>query len=134
VTTLVDSNVLLDVILNDAQWGRWSDERLVEAFNRGTVAINPIIFAEIASAFENQQELDARFRPGEYERRPLPWNAAVVVARAFVKYRRRGGSKTSPLPDFYVGAQAEVERLTLLTRDATRYRTYFPNIQLIAPE
>ena len=132
--TLVDSNVLLDIIQEDSEWNEWSAERLVEAFNRGTVVINPIIFAEVALAFNSHEELEVHFQPAEYERRALPWKAATLVANAFMKYRRGGGLKTTPLPDFYIGAQAEVEKLTLLTRDAARYRTYFPKVQLIAPQ
>jgi predicted nucleic acid-binding protein len=134
VITLVDSNVLLDIIQEDPRWAEWSAERLAEAFNRGIVVINPIIFAEVALAFDSQEDLNAHFRPGEYERQPLPWHAAMLAARAFANYRRRGGSKTAPLPDFYIGAHAEVESLTLLTRDAARYRTYFPKVKLIAPD
>lgn len=107
--TLVDSNVLLDVIQEDEEWTEWSSKRLVEAFNRGPVIINPIVFAEVALAFEGQKELEAHFPESEYERRPLPWSAASLVANAFVRYRRGGGLKTTPLPDFYIGAQAEVE-------------------------
>jgi predicted nucleic acid-binding protein len=132
--TLVDSNVLLDIIQEDRQWAEWSAEQLTEAFNRGAVIINPIIFTEVALAFDSQDELEAHFRPGEYERRPLPWNAAMLVARAFLKYRRHGGSEYAPLPDFYIGAQAEIENLMLLTRDAARYRTYFPKVRLISPD
>jgi predicted nucleic acid-binding protein len=132
--TLVDSNVLLDVIQEDAGWIEWSSERLAEAFNQGMVVINPIIFAEVALAFDSQDELEAHFQAPEYERRPLPWGAAMLVARAFLKYRRGGGARTTPLPDFYIGAHAEVEGLTVLTRDAARYRTYFPKVKLIAPD
>src|ERR1051326_5527134 len=122
--TLVDSNVLLDVIQEDPQWGEWSAGRLAEAFNQGVVIINPIVFAEVALAFNSQEALEAHFRPAEYDRRPLPWGAAMLVAKAFIKYRQASGSKTTPLPDFYIGAHAEVEKLVLLTRDAARYRTY----------
>ena len=96
--------------------------------------INPIVFAEVALAFDSQGELEAHLRPQEYQRRPLPWNAAMLTAKAFLKYRRAGGARTSPLPDFYIGAHAQVERLTLLTRDAARYRTYFPKVKVISPE
>ncbi|MGO8699738.1 MAG: type II toxin-antitoxin system VapC family toxin [Limisphaerales bacterium] len=132
--TLADSNVLLDVLQEDPHWGEWSRRRLADAFDRGVVIINPIIFAEVALAFDSQEELEAHFRPEEYERRPLPWTAATLVAKAFLRYRRGGGARMTPLPDFYIGAQAEVEKLKLLTRDPTRYRTYFPKVQLITPD
>lgn len=130
---MVDSNVFLDVIQKDAEWVEWSAKHLAEALDRGAVVINPIIFAEVALAFESQSALEAHFPPEAYERQPLPWNAAMLAARAFLNYRRRGGSKTAPLPDFYIGAHAQVESLSLLTRDAARYRTYFPAVRLIAP-
>jgi predicted nucleic acid-binding protein len=132
--TLVDSNVLLDVIQEDPRWAPWSAERLAEALNRGAAIINPIIFAEVALAFNSQEALEEHFRRGDYERRELPWTGATLVAKAFLQYRRGGGLKTTPLPDFYIGAHAEVEKLTLLTRDAARYRTYFPKVKLIAPD
>ncbi len=131
--TLVDSNVLLDVIQEDPKWGDWSEARLAEALDRGVVIINPIIFAEVALAFETQEQLESHFPLEEYERRPLPWTGAMVAARAFLQYRRRGGLRATPLPDFYIGAHAQLENLTLLTRDAARYRTYFPRVKLIAP-
>lgn len=131
--TLVDSNVLLDVIQDDPKWGDWSASELAAAFERGPVIINPIIFAEVALAFDSQQELEAHFPASEYERRALPWGAATLAATAFLQYRRRGGGKISPLPDFYIGAHAATEQLTLLTRDPRRYRTYFPVVHLIEP-
>lgn len=130
---LVDSNVLLDVLLEDPRWGDWSAAKLAEAFDQGPVAINPIIFAEVALAFDSQEQLETYFRPVEYQRRDLPWKAAMIVAKAFAAYRRRGGRRNTPLPDFYIGAHAEIEGMTLLTRDAARYRTYFPAVLLIAP-
>ena len=131
--TLVDSNVLLDVIQDDARWGSWSGAQLAAAFDRGPVVINPIVFAEVALAFDGQEELERYFREPDFERRELPWKAASTVARAFLRYRRSGGAKTTPLPDFYIGAHAEIERLALLTRDAARYRTYFGAVRLICP-
>jgi predicted nucleic acid-binding protein len=116
------------------QWEEWSAAELAASFDRGVVAINPIILAEIALAFDSQEDLDAHVFAGDYERRPLPWGAAMLAARAFLKYRRRGGVKTTPLPDFYIGAHAQYENLTLLTRDGTRYRTYFPKVKLITPD
>jgi predicted nucleic acid-binding protein len=131
--TLVDSNVLLDIIQDDPAWAEWSSEQLAAAFDRGPVVINPVIFAEVALAFDTHEELEKYFRPTEYVRRELPWKAATLVAKAFLRYRRSGGTKNTPLPDFYIGAQAQFEKLALLTRDPRRYRTYFPDVRLIVP-
>jgi hypothetical protein len=130
---LVDSNVIIDVLTQDSTWRVWSEAALIDAANRDAIAINPIITAEIASGFATMASLD--FRLGEELRRlPLPYEAGFVAGRAFVEYRRRGGLRTSPLPDFYIGAHAAVAGLTLLTRDARRYAGYFPRVELIAPD
>jgi predicted nucleic acid-binding protein len=100
--TLVDSNVLLDVIQDDPNWGDWSSAELAKALDRGPVIVNPVIFAEVALAFDSQEELERYFRPSEYIRRELPWKAAMLVAKAFLRYRRSGGTKSCPLPDFYI--------------------------------
>jgi predicted nucleic acid-binding protein len=131
---LVDSNVLLDVFNSDPVWGEWSASRLAEAADRETLAINPLIYAEVSLNYRNEEELDAALPASFYVRLPLPYEAAFLAGRTFLEYRQRGGAKRSPLPDFYIGAHAQVAGLTLLTRDATRYRTYFPGIKLIAPE
>jgi predicted nucleic acid-binding protein len=132
--TLVDSNVLVDVIQEDPVWADWASEQLAAGFDRGPVIINPVIFAEVALASDTQEELEKYFRPEEYTRRELPWKAAMLAAKAFLRYRQSGGTKSSPLPDFYIGAQAQFEKLTLLTRDPRRYRTYFPAVRLIVPD
>jgi predicted nucleic acid-binding protein len=132
-TTLVDSNVILDVVTEDAEWLDWSASALARQADAGSLVVNPIIYAEAAARFERIEDLEAAL-PGVYfERRPLPWEAAFLAGRSFVAYRRRGGQRRSPLPDFYIGAHAVVEGLTLLTRDPGRYRTYFPKLRLIAP-
>ena len=97
------------------------------------ILINPIVYAELAPAFATQADLDRWLDPAVFQRLPLPYTAGWLAAQAFVKYRRAGGTKNSPLPDFYIGAHAEAEGLTLVTRDAARYRTYFPSVTLIAP-
>jgi len=94
--------------------------------------INPIIYAELAPAFTSVTDLDRWLDPAVFQRLPLPYASGWLAAQAFLRYRRSGGAKTSPLPDFYIGAHADVEKLTLVTRDAARYRTYFPNVPLIA--
>ena len=130
---LIDANVLLDIITSDPEWFDWSANRIERALAQG-IAINPIIYAELAAGFHKSEELDAALSLAELERLPLPYEAAFRAGRAFIEYRRRGGDRRSPLPDFFIGAHAETGGLTLLTRDAARYRTYFPNVRLIVPE
>lgn len=130
---LVDSNVLLDVLTEDPLWFSWSGDALGSAADEAVLAINPIIYAEVSIRFARIEDLEEALAPQLFERRPLPWEAAFLAGKCFSKYRRRGGQKGSPLPDFYIGAHAAVSGMTLLTRDATRYRTYFPGLRLIAP-
>jgi predicted nucleic acid-binding protein len=131
--TLVDSNVLLDVLTQDDEWLDWSAAALARAANDAALVINPIVYAEVAARFERIEDLEAALPQAYYERRPLPWEAAFLAGRCFVKYRRRGGARRSLMPDFYIGAHAAIEGLTLLTRDPRRYRTYFPALRLLAP-
>jgi len=130
---LVDSNVLLDVITEDEEWLDWSAAALARAADASALVINPIVYAEVAARFARIEDLEEALPRAYYERRPLPWEAAFLAGQCFVKYRRRGGARRSPLPDFYIGAHAAVEGLTLLTRDPRRYRTYFPALRLMAP-
>lgn len=130
---LVDSNVLLDVLTNDRDWFGWSADALVRLADRDVLAINPIIYSEISIGFERIEDLDDALPAHALHRLPLPWQAAFLAGKCFVAYRRRGGLRASPLPDFYIGAHASVTRMALLTRDAQRYRTYFPGLELIAP-
>lgn len=130
---LFDSNVLLDIATADAAWLQWSKGQLREAAAIGPVLLNPIIYAELAPAFATAAELDAWLDPALFQRLPLPYAAGWRAAQAFVAYRRAGGARSSPLPDFYIGAHAETEDLAVVTRDAARYRTYFPAVTLIAP-
>ena len=130
---MLDSNVLLDIITADAKWLDWSSEQFREAAREEAILINPVIYSELAPAFESQGALDRWLKPSLFRRLPLPYEAAFRASVAFRDYRERGGTKTVALPDFYIGAQAEVEGLTLVTRDAARYRTYFPKVELIVP-
>lgn len=130
---LVDSNVIIDVMSDDPIWRGWSEAALVEAADHGEIAINPIIYAEISFGFDAAGALDEALSVGDFKRLPLPYEAAFIAGRAFVEYRRRGGARTSPLPDFYIGAHAAIAGLDLLTRDPRRYRGYFPGLTLIAP-
>lgn len=130
---LVDANVLLDVFGQDPAWFDWSAAALADAVQIGSVGVNPIIYAEVSANFAAIEDLDEALPESDFERLPLPWPAAFLAGRSYVAYRRSGGQRRSPLPDFYIGAHAAVEGLRLLTRDAARYRTYFPTVELIAP-
>ena len=131
---LVDSNVLLDVITEDERWLEWSSGILERHGEQDILCINPVIYAEVSIRFEKIEELEAAL-PGELiERVPIPYEAAFLAGKCFVDYRRRGGRRSAPLPDFFIGAHAAVEGMPLITRDTSRYRTYFPKLRLIAPE
>lgn len=130
---LVDSNVLLDVMTKDPRWYSWSSVALAQAADDSLLAINPIVYAEVSIRFERIEALEEALPPELFERLALPWEAAFLAGKCFLAYRRGGGRKTSPLPDFYIGAHAAVANLALLTRDATRYRTYFPKLRVLAP-
>jgi predicted nucleic acid-binding protein len=130
---LVDSNVLLDVLGSESEWGAWSSATLEGLRDQGPLAVNQIVYAEVSVRFERKEELDEALSTELLLRLDLPWDAAFLAGKAFLAYRRAGGSRRSPLPDFYIGAHAAVAGMRLLTRDATRYRTYFPKLELIAP-
>ena len=132
-STLVDSNVLLDVVEDESEWTDWSAAMLEGALLRGRVVINPLIFAEISIALPTIEDTDAAMPQDVFEREDLPWEAAFLAGRCYVAYRRHGGLWRSPLPDFYIGAHAAVCGYTLLTRDARRYRHYFPKLRIVAP-
>jgi predicted nucleic acid-binding protein len=132
--TLVDSNVLIDVFAGSSRWTEWSARELTQAGDDGPVFVNQIVYAEISVGFATVEECEWAVEAQGIERIPLPWPSAFLAGRAFTDYRRRGGAKPSPLPDFFIGAHAAVEGLRLLTRDPARYRTYFPTIDLITPE
>lgn len=129
---LVDSNVLLDLVTNDVQWSHWSQvalDRLVD----DELIINPLIYAEVSIGFARIEDLDNALSTTLLKREQLPYEAGFLAGKAYMSYRRRGGSRTSPFADFYIGAHAAIRGYRLLTRDPKRYRTYFPNVELIAP-
>jgi predicted nucleic acid-binding protein len=130
---LFDTNVLLDIATADPVWQQWSESQLRVAATQGSVLINPIIYAELAPAFATVGDLDRWLDPAIFLRVPIPYAACWLAANAFLTYRRSGGAKSSPLPDFYIDAHAEIEGLTLVTRDVSRYRTYFPRVSLLTP-
>jgi hypothetical protein len=131
--TLVDSNVILDILTEDPDWLDWSASALARQADAGSLVVNQVIYAEVAARFDRIEDLEEALPVEYYRRDPLPWEAAFLAGRCFVRYRRAGGQRRSPLPDFYIGAHALVSGLTLLTRDARRYRTYFPKLRVIAP-
>lgn len=130
--TLVDTNVILDIATGDPTWSDWSAGKLAQAADTGELVINPIIYAEVSIAYATIEDLDDMFCD-DYRREELPYTAAFLAGKAYLAYRRSGGSKRSPLPDFYIGAHAAVCGYRLLTRDASRYRTYFPSLTLVSP-
>lgn len=132
-TVLVDSNVLLDVMTEDARWGDWSATALAAAADRARLVVNPVIYAEISVRYSRIEDLDAALPADLVAREALPFPAAFLAAKAFAAYRARGGQRGSTLPDFFIGAHAAVAGYELLTRDAARYRTYFPKLTLLTP-
>ena len=131
--TLVDSNVILDVLTEDARWYAWSSTALAECANSGPLYINPIIYAEVSIGCATIEEMEEVLPSESFARLPIPLEAAFLAGKAFLRYRRRKGAKITPLPDFFIGAHAAVAGLRLLTRDSRRYRTYFPSVEIITP-
>jgi predicted nucleic acid-binding protein len=131
--TLVDTNVLLDLVTNDETWADWSVAQLEEASFRGPLVINDVVYAELSVRYERIEDLEAFIEAAGLVLRPLPRSALFLAGKAFIRYRRSGGTRTGVLPDFFIGAQAAVAELPLLTRDVGRYQTYFPTVELIVP-
>jgi predicted nucleic acid-binding protein len=131
---LIDSNVLIDIVTHDADWYEWSADVLGRALRTSAVYMNPLVYAEVSTQFSDIDELDLALPSAVIRREALPYGAAFLAAKAFVAYRRRGGDRRSPLPDFYIGAHAVVRNLTLVTRDVRRYRQSFPTLRLISPD
>lgn len=130
---LVDANVLLDVLTDDPQWYDWSARQLDACAAEAELCINPVVYAEVSVGFERIEDLDEALPPDAFTRLELPWESGFLAGKVFLRYRRARGSRTSPLPDFFIGAHAAIEGMALLTRDARRYRTYYPNLELICP-
>lgn len=131
--TLVDSNILLDILTEDPAWLGWSMESLATAAETGPLYINPVIYSEVSMRFTTVEALDAAIPPQEFRRESIPWAAAFLAGKVFLDYRRNQGTRSTALPDFFIGAHAAVGDLDLLTRDVARYRTYFPTVRLLAP-
>lgn len=130
---LVDSNVILDILTEDKEWFRWSSETLATCAETHALVINPIVYAEVSIGFNRIEDVETVLDPAFFRRDPLPWEAAFLAGKCFLAYRQKGGRKKSTLPDFFIGAHAAVAQIPLLTRDVSRYRTYFPKLKLIAP-
>lgn len=130
---LVDSNVILDIVSEDEEWLDWSAAMVADLSGKGPLVINPVIYAEVSIYFDRIEDLDDALPPEFVRREPLPWEASFLAGKCFLRYRRSGGVKRSPLPDFFIGAHAAIAGYSLLTRDPRRYRTYFPKLRLIAP-
>lgn len=130
---LVDSNVILDIFTQDKKWYEWSSLTVEHWANLTTLAINPIIYTEVSIRFTSIEELNESLSSEIFKRIDLPWEAAFLAGKSYLQYRKQGGNKSSPLPDFYIGAHAAVSGLRLMTRDSARYKTYFPSIEVICP-
>jgi predicted nucleic acid-binding protein len=131
---LVDSNIILDIFLDDPNWAEWSEAALSGYSIHTPLYINPIIYTEISIGFNKIEELETAILKGGFQMLEIPKEALFLAGKAFLKYRRSKGVKNSPLPDFFIGAQAAVLGLELITRDTKRYQTYFPTIKIISPE
>ena len=133
MTTLVDTNVVIDYLDQASEWNDWSAAMLVNASESGLIAINTIIYSEVSVTFDDIDDVELALPPEFFVRAAIPWEAGFLAGKAFEKYRNRGGAKRSPLPDFLIGAHAAVAGMTLLTRDPRRYRAYFPKLRIVSP-
>ena len=130
---LVDSNIVLDVFLNDPKWADWSESKLDEYDQFGVLYINSIVYSEISIGFERIEDLESAIAKAGFQMLEIPKEALFLAGKAYLKYTKRKGTKRTPLPDFFIGAQAAVQNLDLITRDVSRYKSYFPTVKLISP-
>ncbi len=131
---LVDSNIILDVFLDDPNWAEWSESKLEKFSSITKLFINSVIYSEVSVGFKRIEELESALTRSGFQMLEIPKEALFLAGKAFLKYRKNRGTKRSPLPDFYIGAQAAIFDMDLITRDVTRYRIYFPTVRLISPE
>ena len=131
---LVDSNIILDVFLDDPNWADWSESKLEEFSSFTQLFINPVVYSEIAISFKRIEDLELALNRGGFQMLEVSKEALFLAGKAFLKYRKNRGTQRSPLPDFYIGAQAAILEMDLITRDESRYRTYFPTVKLISPK
>lgn len=130
---LVDTSVILDVVTDDPEWREWSAGQLAACADEAVLIVNPIVYAEVSIGFARIEEVEEAM-PGDFFRREsLPWEAAFLAGKSFLRYRRSGGQRRSPLPDFFIGAHAAVRGYRLLTRDPRRFRSHFPTLEILAP-
>lgn len=132
-TVLVDANVLIDIATDNPDWASWSSKALSTAGRGRRLVINPVVYAEVSVGFARIEDLEALLPSSVFTREAVPWDAAFLAGKAFLAYRRRGGAREAPLPDFFIGAHAAVRRYALLTRDRGRFGTYFPTVEIVAP-
>ena len=130
---LVDSNIILDVFTDDPNWADWSESMLEEYSNVSTLYINSIVYSEISIGFNRIEDLEAAIIGAGFQMLDFPKEALFLAGKAFLKYKKKRGARSSPLPDFFIGAQAAVLNIALITRDVSRYRSYFPTVNLISP-
>ena len=130
---LVDSSVILDVFEDDLQWAEWSEAKLNEYSLTHVLYINSVVYAEISIGFARIEELDAAVQAGGFVLMPIPKEALFLAGKAFLAYKKRKGQKKTPLPDFFIGAQAAVQEMELLTRDPSRVKAYYPSVKMISP-
>ena len=131
---LVDSNIILDVFLDDPIWAEWSESKLEEFSSITKLFINPVVYSEVSIGFKRIEDLESALNRGGFQMLEIPKEALFLAGKAFLKYRKNRGTRKSPLPDFYIGAHAAILGMDLITRDESRYRTYFPTVKLISPK
>jgi predicted nucleic acid-binding protein len=131
---MIDSNVILDIVTKDPVWFEWSSKLMRELASSHIFIINSIIYSEVSIGFERIEEVEELFVSTYFTREPIPWEACFLAGKCFLQYRKKGGVKTNPLPDFFIGSHALINGYRLLTRDTARYKTYFPKLKLITPE
>ena len=132
--TLVDTNILLDVLSDDPNWRAWSVNQLEQRSSQGPLLINEVVYAELSSRFSTEDLLDRKVSELNVALQRMPKRALFLAGHAYERYRRNGGTRSGVLPDFFIGAHAQVAQWPLLTRDVRRYRTYFPDVELITPD
>ena len=131
---LVDSTIILDIFLDDPKWAEWSESKLEKFSSISKLYINPVVYSEVSIGFKRIEDLESALNRGGFQMLEIPKEALYLAGKAYLKYREKGGTGISPLPDFYIGAQAAILGMDLITRDASRYRTYFPTVKLISPK
>ena len=132
--TLVDTNILLDIFEDDERWTEWSGREMANATDEGNIVLSPVVYAELAAGYDQREALDEALLPWPIRRENMPWDAAFMAGKAFLSYRRSGGRRSTPLPDFFIGAHAAVRGYRLLTRDRGYYARFFPTLTIISPE